>query len=138
MALYLSNYLYCKRCYRIFRIFLAKNKKICFYNFYNKYCNLFKIKFLSDFYYLWKITLVYRKKWFWIELDVFLQIFVRWKSIKITMLQTLLWKLLSFFTVLISIEVVAPIRTTIAICLMISFTIHAFEDVRTWLTIFGY
>jgi len=50
----------------------------------------------------------------------------------------LLRKLLSFFTVPISIEVVAPIRTPIAVHLMISFAIHAFEDVRTWLTIFGY
>ena len=49
----------------------------------------------------------------------------------------LLQKLLLFFTVPISIEAVAPIRTTIAVCLMISFAIHAFEDVRTWLTIFG-
>jgi len=49
----------------------------------------------------------------------------------------LLRKLLSFFTMPISIEVVVPIRTPIAIHLMISFAIHAFEDVRTWLTIFG-
>ena len=32
---------------------------------------------------------------------------------------------------------VTPIRITIAVYLMISFTIHAFEDMRTWLTIFG-
>jgi len=38
----------------------------------------------------------------------------------------------------ISIEVVAPIGITIAVHLMISFAIHAFEDVRTWLTIFGH
>ena len=48
----------------------------------------------------------------------------------------LLQKLLLFFTVPISIEVVAPIRILIAICLMISFAIHVFKDVRTWLTIF--
>ena len=38
----------------------------------------------------------------------------------------------------LSIEVVAPIGTTITVHLMISFAIHAFEDVRTWLTIFGH
>jgi len=37
----------------------------------------------------------------------------------------------------ISIEAVALIRTPIAVHLMISFVIHAFENVRTWLTIFG-
>jgi len=50
---------------------------------------------------------------------------------------TLLRKLLLFFTIPISIEAVVPIRTPIAVCLMIFFAIHAFEDVRTWLTIFG-
>jgi len=37
---------------------------------------------------------------------------------------------LLFSTMPISIETVMPIRTTIAICLMIPFAIHAFEDVR--------
>ena len=32
---------------------------------------------------------------------------------------------------------VTPIRTTIAVHLMIPFTIHVFEDMKTWLTIFG-
>jgi len=34
----------------------------------------------------------------------------------------------------ISIETVTPIRTTIAIHLMISLAIYALEDMRTWLT----
>ena len=50
----------------------------------------------------------------------------------------LLWELLLFFTVPISIEAVVLIRTTIAVCLMISFAIHIFEDMGTWLTIFGH
>ena len=37
----------------------------------------------------------------------------------------------------ISIEPVTPVRTTIAVHLMIPFAIHAFEDVRTWFTFFG-
>ena len=37
----------------------------------------------------------------------------------------------------ISIETVAPIWTTIAVCLMIPFAVHAFEDVRTWLAFLG-
>ncbi len=44
---------------------------------------------------------------------------------------------LLFFTMLIPIDTVMPVRTTRAAHLMISFTIHAFEDMRTWLTIFG-
>ena len=44
---------------------------------------------------------------------------------------------LLFSTVPVPIEMVAPVRTAIAICLMVSFAIHAFEDVRAWLTIFG-
>ena len=44
---------------------------------------------------------------------------------------------LLFSTMPISIEMVMPVRTTIAVCLMIPFAIHAFEDVRTWLTFFG-
>ena len=42
-----------------------------------------------------------------------------------------------FSTVPISIEMVAPIQTTIAVCLMIPFAVHAFEDVRTWLVFLG-
>jgi len=49
----------------------------------------------------------------------------------------LLKELLLFFTMPIPSEIVMPVRTTRAVCLMISFAIHAFEDVRTWLTIFG-
>jgi len=37
----------------------------------------------------------------------------------------------------IPIEIVALVRTTRAVHLIISFAIHTFEDVRTWLTIFG-
>ena len=37
----------------------------------------------------------------------------------------------------ISIETVVLIRTTIAICLMIPFAVHAFEDVRIWLAFLG-
>ena len=44
---------------------------------------------------------------------------------------------LLFSTVSISIEIVLLIRTTIAVCLMISFVVHVFEDVRTWLAFFG-
>ena len=48
---------------------------------------------------------------------------------------TLLTKeFLLFFTMPISVEPVTPIRTAIAICLMVSFAVHAFEDMRTWLT----
>jgi len=51
---------------------------------------------------------------------------------------TLLTKeFLLFSTMPISIEMVTPIRTTIAICLMIPFAIHTFEDVRAWLAFFG-
>ena len=42
-----------------------------------------------------------------------------------------------FSTVPVPIETVVPVRTAIAICLMVSFAIHAFEDVRAWLTVFG-
>ena len=41
---------------------------------------------------------------------------------------------LLFFTMPISVEPVMPIRIAIAICLMVSFAVHAFEDMRTWLT----
>ena len=44
---------------------------------------------------------------------------------------------LLFSTVPISIEIVVPIQTTIAVCLMIPFAVHAFEDMRTWLTFLG-
>ena len=54
---------------------------------------------------------------------------------------TLLTKeFLLFSTMPISIETIMPImliRTTIAICLIIPFAIHAFEDVRAWLAFFG-
>ena len=51
---------------------------------------------------------------------------------------TLLMKeFLLFSTMPISIETVMPIRTTIAIRLMIPFAIYAFEDVRAWLAFFG-
>jgi len=49
----------------------------------------------------------------------------------------LLKEFLLFSTMPVPIEMVAPVRTAIAICLMVSFAIHAFEDVRAWLTIFG-
>ena len=48
----------------------------------------------------------------------------------------LLKEFLLFSTVPISIETVTPVRTTIAVHLMIPFAIHAFEDVRTWLAFF--
>ena len=44
---------------------------------------------------------------------------------------------LLFPTMPISIEPVTPVRTTIAVRLMIPFAIHAFEDMRTWFTFFG-
>ena len=51
---------------------------------------------------------------------------------------TLLSKeLLLFSTVPLLVEPVVPIRTAIAICLMVSLAIHAFEDMRTWLTNIG-
>jgi len=37
----------------------------------------------------------------------------------------------------VSIEMVTPIRTANAICLMVALAIHAFEDVRTRLSFFG-
>jgi len=39
---------------------------------------------------------------------------------------------LLFSTMPISIEMVMPIRTTIAVCLMVSFAIYALEDMRTY------
>ena len=44
---------------------------------------------------------------------------------------------LLFSTMPIFIEMVTPIRTTIAIHLMVSLVIHVFEDMRTWLTNIG-
>ena len=49
----------------------------------------------------------------------------------------LLKEFLLFPTMPISIEPVMPVRTTIAVCLMIPFAIHAFEDMRTWFTFFS-
>jgi len=34
----------------------------------------------------------------------------------------------------ILIKIVMPIRTTIAVCLMVSFAIYTLKDMRTWLT----
>ena len=44
---------------------------------------------------------------------------------------------LLFSTMSISIEIVTLIRITIAVCLMIPFAVHAFEDMRAGLTFFG-
>ena len=44
---------------------------------------------------------------------------------------------LLFSTIPILIETVTLIRTTIAICLMVSFAIYVLEDMRTWLTNLG-
>ena len=44
---------------------------------------------------------------------------------------------LLFSTMPIFIEMVMPIRTTIAVYLMVSLAIHALEDLRTWLTNIG-
>ena len=41
---------------------------------------------------------------------------------------------LLFSTMPLSIETVARVWTTRAVCLMVSFAVHAFEDMRTWLT----
>ena len=38
---------------------------------------------------------------------------------------------------LILIETVTPIRTTIAVCLMVSFAIYTLENMRIWLTNLG-
>jgi len=38
---------------------------------------------------------------------------------------------------LTSVKTIAPVRTAIAICLMIFFAIYILEDMRTWLTNFG-
>ena len=44
---------------------------------------------------------------------------------------------LLFPTMPVPIETVVPVRTAIAIRLMVSFAIHTFEDVRARLTVFG-
>jgi len=49
----------------------------------------------------------------------------------------LLKEFLLFSTMPIFVEPVTPIRTTIAIHLMVSLAIHTFEDMRTWLTNIG-
>jgi len=49
----------------------------------------------------------------------------------------LLKEFLLFSTMPISIEMVMLIRTTIAICLMVSLAIYTLEDIRTWLTNIG-
>ena len=41
---------------------------------------------------------------------------------------------LLFSTIPIPIETVMPIRTTIAVCLIVSFAIYTLEDMRIWLT----
>jgi len=51
---------------------------------------------------------------------------------------TLLLKEFLLFSIMpISIETVMPIRTTIAICLIISLAIYALENMRIWLTHIG-
>ena len=42
-----------------------------------------------------------------------------------------------FSTMPLTIEMVAPVWTTIAVCLMVAFAVHAFEDVWTWLAFLG-
>ena len=37
----------------------------------------------------------------------------------------------------LTIETVAPVWTTIAVCLMVAFAVHTFEDVWTWLAFLG-
>ena len=49
----------------------------------------------------------------------------------------LLKEFLLFSTMPIFVEPVMPIKTTIAIYLMVSLAIHTFEDMRTWLTNIG-
>jgi len=44
---------------------------------------------------------------------------------------------LLLFTMPIFVEMVMPIRTTIAICLMISLAVYTLEDMRTWLFTIG-
>ena len=49
----------------------------------------------------------------------------------------LVTELLLFSTMLISVELVMPIRIANAICLMVAFAIHVFEGMRTQLLFFG-
>ena len=49
----------------------------------------------------------------------------------------LLKEFLLFSTMPLTIEMVVPIWTTIAVRLMIAFAVHAFEDVWTWLAFLG-
>ena len=49
----------------------------------------------------------------------------------------LLKEFLLFSTMPLFVEPVVPIRTTMAIHLMVSLAIHTFEDMRTWLTNIG-
>jgi len=44
---------------------------------------------------------------------------------------------LLFSTMPLTIEMVAPVWTTIAVCLMVVFAVHAFEDMWTWLAFLG-
>ena len=51
---------------------------------------------------------------------------------------TLLSKEFLLFSAMpLSIETVVPIWTTIAVCLMVAFAVHAFEDMWTWLAFLG-
>ena len=44
---------------------------------------------------------------------------------------------LLFSTVPLTIEMIIPVWTTIAVCLMVAFAVHAFEGVWIWLAFFG-
>ena len=44
---------------------------------------------------------------------------------------------LLFYTIPIPVETVTPIRTTIAVYLMVPFAVNTLEDVRAWLAFFG-
>ena len=44
---------------------------------------------------------------------------------------------LLFLSVPIPVETVTPVRTMITIHLIVSFAVHTFEDMRTWLTNLG-
>ena len=49
----------------------------------------------------------------------------------------LLKEFLLFSTMLISVKTVMPIKTTIAVCLIVSFAVNTFEDMKVWLIFFG-
>jgi len=49
----------------------------------------------------------------------------------------LLKEFLLFSTMPIPVEMVTPIRTTIAVHLMVPFAVNALEDMRAWLAFFG-